>query len=65
MQSINRAERGRSSRESAQRARWEALEEYTRRRIQDWIQDLLEEEVAERLGRRKSERRAAVDAPAG
>jgi transposase-like protein len=65
MQSINRAERRRSSRESAKRARWEALEEFTRRRIQDWIQDLLEEEVAERLGRRKSERRAAVDAPEG
>jgi len=65
MQSINRAERRRSSRESAKRARWEALEEFSRRRIQDWIQDLLEEEVAERLGRRKSERRAAVDAPEG
>jgi len=65
MQSINRAERRRSSRESAKRARWEALEEFTRRRIQDWMQDLLEEEVAERLGRRKSERRAAVDAPHG
>lgn len=65
MQSINRAERRRSSRESAKRARWEALEEFTRRRIQDWMQDLLEEEVAEHLGRRKSERRAAVDAPHG
>jgi transposase-like protein len=29
------------------------------------MQDLLEEEVAEQLGRRKSERRAAVDAPHG
>jgi transposase-like protein len=65
MQSINRAERRRSSKESAKRARWEALEEFTRRRIQDWMQDLLEEEVAEQLGRRKSERRAAVDAPHG
>ena len=65
MQSINRAERRRSSRESVKRARWEALEEFTRRRIQDWMQDLLEEEVAEQLGRRKSERRAAVDAPHG
>jgi transposase-like protein len=34
-------------------------------KVQGWIQDLLEEELAEVLGRRKSERRAAVDAPAG
>ncbi len=65
MQNINRAERHRSSRESAKRARWEALEEFTRRRIEDWIQDLLEQEVVERLGRRRSERRAAVDAAEG
>ena len=65
MQSISRAERRRSSRELAKRAQWGALEEFTRSRIQGWIQDLLEEEVAELLGRRKSERRAAVDAPAG
>jgi putative transposase len=65
MQSISRAERRRSSRELAKRAHWGALEEFTRSRIQGWIQDLLEEEVAEVLGRRKSERRAAVDAPEG
>jgi putative transposase len=65
VQSISRAERRRSSRELAKRAQWGALEEFTRSRIQGWIQDLLEEEVAELLGRRKSERRAAVDAAEG
>lgn len=65
MQSISRAQRRRSSRESAKRAQWTALEEFTRRRIQDWVQDLLEEEVVELLGRRKSQRRVAVDAPEG
>jgi transposase-like protein len=42
-----------------------ALEEFARNRIQGWIQDLLEEEVVELLGRRKSERRAAVEAREG
>ena len=65
MQSISRAERRRSSRELAKRAQWGALEGFTRSRIQGWIQDLLEEEMAEALGRRKSQRRAAVDASAG
>ena len=65
MQRISRAERRRSSRELAKRPQWETLEEFTRSRIQTWIQDLLEEEVTELLGRRKSERRDPVDAPAG
>src|SRR5215470_14819985 len=65
MQSINRAQCRRSSREAAKRAQWAALEEFTRSRIADWIQDLLEEEVVEFLGRRKSERRVAVDGPEG
>ena len=41
------------------------VEEFTRSRIADWIQDLLEEEVVEFLGRRKSERPVTVDAPEG
>jgi transposase-like protein len=41
------------------------LEDFARIRIQQWIQDVLDEEVTELLGRRKSERRAAVDAAAG
>jgi transposase-like protein len=65
MQSISRAERRRSSGELTKRARWSALEEFARTQIQGWIQDLLEEEVAELLGRRKSERRAAIDATEG
>ena len=65
MERINRAERRRSSRAAKKKPHWGALEEFTRGRIQGWIQDLLEEEIAAALGRRKSERRAAVDAPAG
>lgn len=38
------------------------MEEYARAKIQEWLQDLLEEEVTEVLGRRKSERRAPGDA---
>jgi len=65
MEGIKRGEGGRSSRGVERGAEWGALEEFARVRIQGWIQDLLEEEVTELLGRRKSQRRAAVDAPAG
>ena len=65
MQSINRAERRRSRRELAKRPQWGILEEFARSRIQSWLQDVLEEELTELLGRGKSERRAVVDAPAG
>lgn len=44
---------------------WETLEEYVRVKVQGFVQELLEEEVTELLGRGKSERRAMVDAPAG
>jgi transposase-like protein len=44
---------------------WDHLEEFVRGHIQRWFQSLLEEEVTVRLGRKKSERRAAVDAPEG
>jgi len=47
------------------RAEWDALEELARIKLQGWIQDLLEEEITDLLGRKKSERLAAVDAPAG
>jgi putative transposase len=43
---------------------WESLEEMARLRIQEFIQSLLEEEVAALVGRAKSQRREAVDAPA-
>jgi putative transposase len=40
---------------------WDNLEEWVRRKVQEFIQSLLEEEIAELLGRQKSERRRAVD----
>jgi putative transposase len=62
---ISRAERRRSRSELEKRAEWDALEELARIKLQGWIQDLLEEEITDLLGRKKSERLAAVDAPAG
>ena len=44
---------------------WETLETYARAEIQQFVQRLLEEEVDALLGRRKSERRAATQAPPG
>jgi len=44
---------------------WDTLEAFARAQVQGFIQQLLEEEVDELLGRRKSERRAALDAPRG
>jgi transposase-like protein len=48
--------RGRTS-----RVVWDNLEEWVRRKVQEFIQSLLEEEITELLGRQKSERRRAVD----
>ena len=42
---------------------WDNLEEWVRRKVQEFIQSLLEEEITELLGRKKSERRKAVDSP--
>ena len=44
---------------------WDHLEDFVRGHIQQFIQRLLVEEVTMRLGRAKSERLVAVDAPAG
>lgn len=44
---------------------WPELETWVREQIQRWIQALLEEEVTAQLGRAKSARRDAVDAPPG
>jgi len=44
---------------------WENLEEYARLKIQGWFQELLEEEVAELLGRAAGERRRTVDGMKG
>jgi putative transposase len=44
---------------------WEALEAYARQGIRRLLQQVLEEEVEEVLGRRRYARREGVDAPAG
>jgi transposase-like protein len=44
---------------------WETLEACVRERIQGFLQALLEEEVTTFLGRRRSERRRAIDARGG
>lgn len=49
--------------ESASRVCYETMEAYARGRIQSWLQDLLEAEVTEFLGRGKSQRQAQL-APA-
>ena len=50
---------------SASSHMWERLEAFAREQVQRFIQALLEEEITELLGRPKSVRRAAVDAPHG
>ena len=51
----------------SQRSRivWDNLEEWVRRKVQEFIQAVLEEEVTELLGRTKWERQKAVDGSAG
>jgi len=44
---------------------WEALEGFVRTKAQELIQEILEEEVTELLGRKKSERKAEVDGVEG
>ena len=46
---------------SESRAHWEDLEEWVRGQIQGLIQELLEEEITELLGRAKSARRSTLD----
>lgn len=46
-------------------ATWEHLEMTLRIQMRKWLQDLLEAEVEELLGRRKSERRKGVDSVPG
>jgi putative transposase len=47
------------------RPTWETLEEWMRNQVQGMIQDVLEDEVTEFVGRAKSQRRGVVDAPLG
>jgi len=42
---------------------WADLEEWARQKVQELIQGILEDEVTELLGRRKSERRQGIDSP--
>jgi len=49
----------------ASRIVWDNLEEWVRKKVQEFIQFLLEEEVTELLARKKSERRKAVDSSPG
>ena len=44
---------------------WERLETWLRSKMREWMQDLLEAEVDELLGRRKSARRKPVDGVLG
>ncbi len=44
---------------------WEHLEAWVRNKMREWLQELLDAEVDELLGRRKSERRPAVDSAPG
>ncbi len=50
---------------AASSATWETLEAFARRHVQAFIQQLLEDEVTELLGRAKSARRAPLDTPTG
>ena len=54
-----------TSGKQASRIVWDNLEEWVRRKVQEFIQSLLEEEVTELLARKKSERRKAVDSSPG
>ncbi len=54
-----------TERTSESRATWDGLEALMRQRIQTWLQDPIEEEVTELLGREKSERRKDIDASSG
>lgn len=47
------------------RATYEVLEEMVRGKVQEYIQEILEEEVESFLGRKKSERNKKIDAPRG
>lgn len=47
------------------RPTWATLEEWVRGQVQEFIQRQLEDELTDFIGRRKSQRRAAVDAPPG
>ena len=51
--------------DAASRPAWDTLETFARGKVQEIIQQLLEDEATDLLGREKSERLGAVDAPRG
>lgn len=51
--------------EEQSRICFDHLEDWVRGKIQYWIQELLEDEVSELLGRSRYERREEIDAPSG
>lgn len=58
---------GKNTEDKAQKSRvtYEVLEEVVRMKVQEFIQDILEEEITEFLGRRKSERIKKIDTHRG
>ena len=50
---------------ASSRPMWETLEGMVREKAQEFIQQIMEEEVTELLGREKSERRSTVDSAEG
>ncbi len=50
---------------ASSRPMWETLEGMVREKAQEFIQQIMEEEVTELLGRERSERRSTVDSAEG
>ena len=50
---------------ASSRPMWETFEGMVREKAQEFIQQIMEEEVTELLGREKSERRSTVDSAEG
>jgi transposase-like protein len=57
--------KNRRERETRSRPNWETLEDWVRGQVREFIQQSLEDEVTEFLGRKKSERKLGVDAAKG
>jgi putative transposase len=57
--------KGSTREQDPSRVTWDQLEGWIREKVQGLIQTILEEEVIELLGRRRSERREQVDSPPG
>jgi putative transposase len=58
-------EKDRSKRDTGSRPEWGTLEDWVRGQVRGFIQQALEDEVTEFLGRRKSKRKSGVDAATG